>query len=167
METAPAFPEADGDCAHGIGHVFFGMRQYHLLCKNADEYYTMLEGKLRKLFAKELGIEGLSQHLRHLLLGEEATVLIHDFKVIYADDLGEKRRGVARIASADEFGGSEELCRNRPAPLYYDAWRIRRDLRAVAKFVIVRRDRYVYAACLDGSELIEAVHSIPASLLIY
>ena len=57
MDTAPAFPEADGDCAHGIGHVFFGMRQYHLLCRNADAYCTMLEEKLRKLVAKELGIE--------------------------------------------------------------------------------------------------------------
>ena len=57
IDTAPAFPDSDGDCVHGIGYVFFGMRQYHVVCKNAGAYCTTLEEKLRKLFAKELDIE--------------------------------------------------------------------------------------------------------------
>jgi hypothetical protein len=32
------------------------MKHYHVLCKNAGAYCTMLEEKLRKLFAKELNI---------------------------------------------------------------------------------------------------------------
>jgi hypothetical protein len=70
---------------------------------------------------------------------------------------------VYRIATAEEFAATE-LCRNRPYPIGYDAHRIKKDVRG-RKYVLVRPDRFVYAACSTGAELSVACDRIPTTLL--
>ncbi|KAI9048859.1 hypothetical protein LZ554_006716 [Drepanopeziza brunnea f. sp. 'monogermtubi'] len=57
-----------------------------------------------------------------------------------------------RLATAEEFAACEALCRGRPKPRYYDMHRIGKDLGGM-KFVVVRPDRFTYAACKNIEEL--------------
>lgn len=63
------------------------------------------------------------------------------------------------LATTEEFAVSP-LCRGRPVPEYYDPHQLAKALGG-SKFVLVRPDRIVYAACDDASQLekevIEAV----------
>ncbi|OQE42999.1 hypothetical protein PENCOP_c003G03963 [Penicillium coprophilum] len=69
---------------------------------------------------------------------------------------------VYRLASAEEFAGSP-LCRGRPEPEYYDPHQLTKVLGG-SKFVLVRPDRIVYAACDDASELEKEVREAVAYL---
>ncbi|KIW76003.1 hypothetical protein Z517_10748 [Fonsecaea pedrosoi CBS 271.37] len=71
-------------------------------------------------------------------------------------------QSVYRIATGDEFAVSD-LCRNRPYPTGYDMYRIKKDMGG-RKYVLVRPDRFVYAACHTGVELIAACERIPQTL---
>jgi hypothetical protein len=72
---------------------------------------------------------------------------------------------LARIATASEFAADENLCKNRPAPKYYDACRMKQEVHG-KKFVIIRPDRFVYAACSSLEELQRAAKSVPQALTI-
>ncbi|OAL35503.1 hypothetical protein AYO20_05122 [Fonsecaea nubica] len=72
------------------------------------------------------------------------------------------QQSVYRIATGDEFAVSD-LCRNRPYPTGYDMYRIKKDMGG-RKYVLVRPDRFVYAACHTGAELIVACERIPRTL---
>lgn len=78
----------------------------------------------------------------------EATMLVQSPFVRYSDlsKLSEHGITVARVATGEEFAADLDLCRNRPHPKYYDLYRIPKDLPGV-KVVLVRPDRFVYAAC--------------------
>lgn len=97
---------------------------------------------------------------------EEATVLIHNYGVQSnrAQQLMGHGVRVARVASGEEFAADPDLCRNRPAPSYYDPWRISKEVKGM-KFVVVRPDRFVYAACRTSTELSTAVDGLAAVLL--
>lgn len=62
-----------------------------------------------------------------------------------------------QIASAEEFARSP-LCRGRPEPTYYEPFLIRREVRA--RYIIVRPDRIVFAACEDEQSLKTAIGRI-------
>ncbi|PIG86619.1 monooxygenase [Aspergillus arachidicola] len=62
----------------------------------------------------------------------------------------EDDRNLFQIASAEEFAQSP-LCRGRPEPAYYEPFLIRTEARA--KYIIVRPDRVVFAACEDEQSL--------------
>jgi 2-polyprenyl-6-methoxyphenol hydroxylase-like FAD-dependent oxidoreductase len=81
------------------------------------------------------------------LLPEEASYLLHDSK----ERAIVKDINVVRIATAQEFALSP-LCRDRPEPHYYDEYRLRREVQG-RKYLIVRPDRFVYAACSTKQEL--------------
>ena len=49
-----------------------------------------------------------------------------------------------RVATAEEFASSEQLCNGRPAPIGYNMYRMRDDM-AERRYMIVRRDRFVFA----------------------
>ncbi|KAI1612263.1 putative monooxygenase [Exophiala viscosa] len=68
------------------------------------------------------------------------------------------RQRVYRIATGEEFQSST-LCENRPPPVGYDMYRIKTDLGG-RKYVLVRPDRFVFAACYTGQELVEACRRI-------
>ncbi len=61
---------------------------------------------------------------------------------------------VYRLATASEFAASP-LCTGRPEPRYYDPHRIWQES-AGKQFIILRPDRFVFAACGDLDELREA-----------
>ncbi|KAK4549384.1 hypothetical protein LTR36_006381 [Oleoguttula mirabilis] len=94
----------------------------------------------------------------------EATLLVNDLAASRSDIRDRIGWTIARIASGDEFAREEKLCRNRPAPAFYNAWRIREELKAGAKFIIVRADKFVYAACSNRVELEAALRSLPQCL---
>lgn len=106
--------------------------------------------------------KGLSERSGGRLREDEATILIHDLNV---QEVDKDRIAVktARIASGEEFG-EDELCRGRPIPRLYDPFRIRKEVGRAKMFVILRPDRYVYAACSTAGELFVAVDSIADAL---
>ncbi|KAE8154571.1 hypothetical protein BDV25DRAFT_126440 [Aspergillus avenaceus] len=74
------------------------------------------------------------------------------------ETIGETATGDSRlfqIASAEDFAQSP-LCNGRPEPTHYDPLLIRTEVRA--KYVIVRPDRFVFAACNDGESLRAAIN---------
>ena len=97
---------------------------------------------------------------------EEVTYIVQDVNAPCFDHAkassGSNCR-VARLATAKEFAADTKLCGNRPAPKYYDEHRLKREVGA-EKFVIVRPDRFVYAACSTEEDLTRALQSISLTL---
>jgi hypothetical protein len=100
------------------------------------------------------------------LLSEEATFLIqklspsttsHNDKLRTSKAL-ENHTDVYRIASGEVFAASK-LNQGRPAPRRYDPFRLKTEVRG-KKFIILRPDRFVFAACADKEELERAVEQI-------
>lgn len=56
-----------------------------------------------------------------------------------------------RIASADEFASSQ-LCVGRPKPMFYDPHRLWKEAGG-KPFLLLRPDRFVFAACKDAGEV--------------
>ena len=82
----------------------------------------------------------------------ETTFIIHDLHaVIEASSNEPPSTSLFRIASADEFANSP-LCVARPEPLYYDPHRLWKDAGG-KPFIVLRPDRFVFAACKDAVEL--------------
>ncbi|KAJ5968759.1 hypothetical protein N7501_005007 [Penicillium viridicatum] len=69
---------------------------------------------------------------------------------------------VYRLATSEEFAGSH-LCRGRPKPEYYDPHQLGKALGGT-KFVLVRADRIVYAACDNACQLEKEVREAVAYL---
>ena len=76
---------------------------------------------------------------------------------------GEVDEDVFRLATAEEFAADEIMCKARPAPQYYDMYQLKKDLHG-KRFVIVRPDRFVYAACDTAAQLNSICEGIPKSL---
>lgn len=70
---------------------------------------------------------------------------------------------VYRVATVDEFKKSS-LFVNRPEPVGYDMYRIRTELQG-RRYVLVRPDRFVFAACASGRDLKAACDNIHSVLL--
>ncbi|KAK9448270.1 FAD/NAD(P)-binding domain-containing protein [Limtongia smithiae] len=87
------------------------------------------------------------------LRAEEATFIVHDCKAAAINSGASRAAGqrIMRIATAKEFAASP-LCLGRPAPKYYNEHRIQQELPG-KKYVIVRPDRLVFAACATKEEL--------------
>ena len=96
------------------------------------------------------------------LRAAEATYITHDplAKASPSSETGteEEPSYVVRLATAAEFTKST-LCKGRSAPSRYDANRMRNDVNG-SKFVIVRPDRFVFAACREEAGLMRAVGMI-------
>ncbi|KAF7116116.1 hypothetical protein CNMCM5793_004136 [Aspergillus hiratsukae] len=106
------------------------------------------------------GIDGLSDgHLS----AKEATLLVQAGKCVPDDDYIEfTGLSLFRTATAEEFKQSD-LSVGRPEPHGYDDRQIWQVLPR-KRFVIVRHDRFVYAACATKAELIDAAKSLAESL---
>ncbi|GAB1207665.1 hypothetical protein APSETT445_006390 [Aspergillus pseudonomiae] len=72
-------------------------------------------------------------------------------------------KNVFQIASAEEFARSP-LCKGRPEPTYYEPFLMRTEVRA--KYIIVRPDRVVFAACEDEQSLKTAIEQQKLYLLL-
>ncbi|KIW16621.1 hypothetical protein PV08_03809 [Exophiala spinifera] len=73
-----------------------------------------------------------------------------------------QNKRVYRIATGDEFAACR-LCRNRPPPTGYDMLRVRAEVGG-RKYVLVRPDRFTFAACRSGAELAGACGRIAGVL---
>ncbi|KAJ6090284.1 hypothetical protein N7486_009099 [Penicillium sp. IBT 16267x] len=83
----------------------------------------------------------------------EATFLIEDS----SSQLSDAAHNVFRLATGDEFKESP-LCEGRPTPQFYDPLCLAKELMG-RKFVIVRPDRFIFAACHSKEELWNATRS--------
>lgn len=118
-----------------------GLFQLLLLPRTIDEAARLLAG-----------IRDLPQP--PLLQTSEATVVLQD-PAIEQDAIKElvnSQAAVARVATGEEFARDAVLCRNRPAPKYYDPYRISAELPGM-KLVVVRPDRFVYTSCETVEQL--------------
>ena len=92
--------------------------------------------------------------------GDEATFIIHDPYIGHIPKMDNLvLKNVFRIATANEFAMDPVLCGQRPPPMYYDEYRMMRDV-GNKMFVILRPDRFVFAACNERTELEEAAGRI-------
>jgi hypothetical protein len=98
-------------------------------------------------------IRGLALRSDGTVREDEAAVLIHDLNIEQVDTEFPAGVKIARIASGAEFAADPILCRNRPAPRFYDPFRIRKEVGRRAIFVVLRPDRFVFAACSTVDEL--------------
>jgi hypothetical protein len=77
------------------------------------------------------------------IVASEATFIVQNSEPRRHHDIG---TDVYRLATATDFCSSGSLCNGRPIPLYYDMYRMKKDLGG-KRFAIVRPDRFLYAAC--------------------
>ncbi|KAL4868871.1 hypothetical protein BDV12DRAFT_196849 [Aspergillus spectabilis] len=86
-------------------------------------------------------------------LSSEVTFLLHDLTLnLDAGPIsGSHCMDVVRVASAEEFAKSP-LCEGRPPPLYYDEFRLQKEVDG-RKFVVIRPDRFIFGACETINEL--------------
>jgi hypothetical protein len=112
---------------------------------------------LRQL--QSLDIDGLSNNL---VKQSECVTIIYDLMATLPEsqqkELEQHQSQIIRTASGAEFAASM-LCKDRPEPRYYEPYRIRHEVRG-RKFVIVRPDRFVFAACTNIEELGSALRLI-------
>ena len=107
---------------------------------------------------------------KSLVSAAHATVIVEDSKAGQTGtSLGlqvNERPGISivRVATAEEFTSSK-LCSNRPEPEYYDELRIGKEV-AGARYVVVRKDRFIYAAFKSLVELKSALQNLPSALSI-
>ncbi|KAK7178052.1 putative monooxygenase [Paraphaeosphaeria sporulosa] len=97
-------------------------------------------------------IEGLQDAWEGVLRMDEVTYLVGGTNHPPASIQG---TNIYRLATGQVFAAHPVLCAGRPEPQYYDPNRIIHDSRG-KQFVIVRPDRFVFAACDTRSELREA-----------
>lgn len=84
------------------------------------------------------------------IIGAEAAYLIENFG-IDSKTVIEDTSSVYCLASGEEFAGSP-LCRGRPEPEYYDPFCLAKALEG-NRFVLLRPDRVIFAACDDIFQL--------------
>lgn len=106
-------------------------------------------------------ILGLGKLSGGYILSEEATFIVRT--ALVGGLLSDIDDDVFRLATAEEFAADETLCKARPVPQYYDMNQLSKDLDG-KRFVIVRPDRFVYAACHTASQLQSICEGIPKSL---
>ena len=116
----------------------------------------ILVDRIEQAHTSLLQVQDLSERTDGRLRGDEATVLVHGPPIEHIDN-DSFSVTVARIASGDEFAADPLLCRNRPAPKYYDPNRLQKELGRHVRYVVLRPDRFVYAACSNKEELWQAL----------
>ncbi|KIV79074.1 hypothetical protein PV11_06661 [Exophiala sideris] len=99
-----------------------------------------------------------------LMRCEEATILIQSTKIL-PGSISIPRQEIARLATADEFAADPALCRSRPPPIGYDEQRLQKEIKG-KKFVILRQDRFIFAACDTSEGLKEAARRLAASFTL-
>ncbi|SCO90055.1 uncharacterized protein FRV6_14183 [Fusarium oxysporum] len=110
--------------------------------KNAGEIETALHG-----------LQGISNGA---LRDSEATVFVDNTRAAPCDLEG---RHIYRVATAAEFADSPALIAGRPEPKGYDPHRMSKETNNNT-FVILRPDRFVFAACNTRSDLIHVAQML-------
>lgn len=136
-----------------------GLFQLVVLVNEIAEIHSLFAGLLELNFGHDHGNIPFT----------EATFVVHDTDVNMVLP-GETEALLAsypdmslvRLSSAAEFADSP-LCAGRPVPHYFDEYRVQREV-GKSRLILVRPDRFIFAACRDIQELGQAVHDIPRLL---
>ncbi|CCT75087.1 uncharacterized protein FFUJ_11171 [Fusarium fujikuroi IMI 58289] len=104
----------------------------------------------------EAALDGLQELSAGALQDREATWFLDS-----TDSPPSHLKGpsIYRLASAEEFAREPRLCAGRPEPVGYDALRMSKEV-GEKTFVILRPDRFVFAACDTRSELLYAAEML-------
>ncbi|KAH7348906.1 monooxygenase [Rhexocercosporidium sp. MPI-PUGE-AT-0058] len=135
--------------------VIFGAKK-----KGIFQLLVLLKG-LEDLPALRKGLLGCEELSRGFLFEHEATFILQESDV--KNSGGHVGDDVYRLATAEEFAADEILCKDRPIPQFYDMYRIQKELPGMT-FVVVRPDRFVYAACKTEEELHSICSGIRATI---
>ncbi|KAJ3466376.1 hypothetical protein MRS44_007034 [Fusarium solani] len=104
----------------------------------------------------ETALRGLEEISNGVLRDGEVTVFLNNIK---AQPFDLKGRHIYRIATATEFTNDPILSAGRPEPKGYDPHRISKEV-GNKTFVILRPDRFVFAACDTRSDLVYAAQML-------
>ncbi|CAM1508577.1 Fc.00g054250.m01.CDS01 [Cosmosporella sp. VM-42] len=104
----------------------------------------------------EFALSGLEDISNGVIRDGEATVFVDNTQ---APPLDLKSRHVYRFATAAEFAKDPVLCAGRPEPKGYDPHRMSKEV-GNKKFVILRPDRFVFAACNTRADLASAAQTL-------
>jgi hypothetical protein len=94
----------------------------------------------------------------NLIQSGQATILIQSTQAS-TEAAALPKQDVARLATGEEFAADPVLCNNRPEPIGYDERRLQREVKG-KKYVILRQDRFVFAACNTTAELRQAASQL-------
>lgn len=106
-------------------------------------------------------LQKIERYSNHYIVVSEATVVVMDPQA-KSSAVAAARYRTVRVATADEFAMSP-LCKNRPPPKYYDEYRIAAGVPG-SKYIIVRPDRFVFAACRTRDGLVYALGQMESVL---
>ena len=96
----------------------------------------------------------------NLIRSDEATILIQSTQAGTSTEAAAlPKQDLARLATGEEFAADPVLCNNRPEPIGYDERRLQREVKG-KKYVILRQDRFVFAACNTPAELRQAASQL-------
>jgi len=115
-----------------------------------------------ELAAVRDAVSGVEEISKGGIYGDEVTYLIEGFKIDSNTADTRDNSSLYCLATGEEFAGSS-LCRGRPEPEHYDPFYLAKALGG-NKFVLVRPDRFIYAACNGASQLERVVSDAVAYL---
>lgn len=107
-------------------------------------------------------IDEVDRISNNLIQSNEATILIQSTEPT-TEAAALARQDLARLATGQEFAADPVLCNNRPEPIGYDERRLQREVKG-KKYVILRQDRFVFAACNTTAELRQAASQLGSIL---
>ncbi|KAM0460205.1 hypothetical protein ACHAPV_004994 [Trichoderma viride] len=111
---------------------------------------------LKNIDGVEMALSGLEDISNGALKDGEATVFINKTEPAPCDS---KSRHIYRLATAGEFANDPILAAGRPEPKGYDPHRMSKEV-GNKTFVILRPDRFVFAACDTRSDLVCAAQML-------
>lgn len=99
----------------------------------------------------QAGLLGVGKASHGVVQEEEATFIIHSTDP-HLPAINASGCDVYRLATGLEFSADVDLCVGRPEPRYYDPERMLKESQN-KRFIILRPDRFVFAACHTADEL--------------
>lgn len=119
-----------------------GLFQLLIIVKSVDDAFSALDA-----------VSNIGEISNGEMDLHETTLLVEDT----ACGTRENAPQIFRVATGEEFANSP-LCEKRPSPVFYDPFIIGKHLEGM-KFVLLRPDRFIFAACGTKDDLESAVQS--------
>lgn len=147
----------------GLGEVFFTDDVIFGAHKTGLFQLLVYIGDLSQLTPARETVSDVEDISRGEITAGDVTFLVEDMTDI-DDDAGvtEEMTSVFRLATAQEFAASA-LCHERPEPRFYDPYYLGKASDG-NKFLIVRPDRFIFAACNSRQDLVKALVEMVAYL---
>ncbi|KAK7177862.1 putative monooxygenase [Paraphaeosphaeria sporulosa] len=99
-------------------------------------------------------ILGIDQASAYMLRADEVTFIANGMS-----NSEDQHGRVYRLATAEEFAEDKDLCNGRPPPQFYDPFRMSKEIDNLP-FVILRPDRFVFAAADSEMSLLDAAEQL-------